>query len=276
MSNAAVVKLQKKVVAGQTLWMDDNFGESIHIHIDDIRVDLTYRELCDMADNICIAIDELIQVEGFKCSEFDPVFVEQSLWKRISGLEKIVIEKVRLKDLYAGGKHIRPLAKSRIYKALKGDAKRAKVKRSSDHIGQSAAGRIKEIHESIKDSGYSTDMGYIVVFGNDNIIRDGQHRACALLLEKGDIEVPVMRMFFKTEKELNTRVRSFLRMPSFTASDVIRRMKENHMFSVAYAKKIAIKVLKKTAAVRTAINRTRYTIFAKKNYKLAKTALGRK
>ena len=41
MSNAAVIKLQKKVIAGYSVWLDDNFGEAIHLHMNDFRVDLT-------------------------------------------------------------------------------------------------------------------------------------------------------------------------------------------------------------------------------------------
>ena len=36
MSNAAVIKLQKKQIGAHHVWLDDNFGEAIHVHIGQI------------------------------------------------------------------------------------------------------------------------------------------------------------------------------------------------------------------------------------------------
>lgn len=45
MSNAAVITLQKKKIGLHRVWLDDNFGEAIHVHVDDFRADLSNQSL---------------------------------------------------------------------------------------------------------------------------------------------------------------------------------------------------------------------------------------
>ena len=64
------------------------------------------------------------------------------------------------------------------------------------------------IRKSIQEKGYDEKLGWFVVYGDDNIIRDGQHRACSLLLEQGDLTVPVIRLYFSDDKPVNIPLRS--------------------------------------------------------------------
>ena len=56
------------------------------------------------------------------------------------------------------------------------------------------------ILDSVKQNGYPYNNNYIVLYGDDNIIRDGQHRASCLYYLYGNIEIPVMRLHFKDYK----------------------------------------------------------------------------
>ena len=208
MSNAAVVKLQRKRVAKSIVWLDDNFGESVHLHIEDFRADMSCEEFAKLHKDLREAINGLIEVEGFDCNAFDGVFLEQMLWKELLKLDKITIDEVNLSDLWTWGRKVRRIPKSRVYKGLCGDEKKAKVGKSSDHIAQTGDERIKQINDSIETDGYDTSKGYIVVYGNDNVIRDGQHRACALYHQHGDMKVKVMRLHIKGYKDINTSLRS--------------------------------------------------------------------
>ena len=55
MSNAAVITLQKIKIGLHRVWLDDNFGEAIHVHVDDFRADLSNQEFAQMYSDLCDA-----------------------------------------------------------------------------------------------------------------------------------------------------------------------------------------------------------------------------
>ncbi len=197
MSNPAVTTLCKTNVSGLPLWMDDNIGESIHLHIGDVRVDLTDKEFTQMYSDICDAINGLIDVEGFDCHKINPVFMEDMLWKNILHLKEVKIEKVELKKLLCPfyGKYVE-LPNSRAVRALNGDTKDNDDNRRSHHIGQTSSERLLSLFESVKKNGYPYNNEYIILYGDDFVIQDGQHRAACLWNQLGDVSVPVMRLYF--------------------------------------------------------------------------------
>ena len=94
-----------------------------------------------------------------------------------------------------------PLPESMGVKALNGlSDENNSFSRKSHHIGQDDNERMDGILKSIKENGYPYQDNYIVMYGDDNIIRDGQHRASCLYYLYGDVEVPVMRLHFKGYK----------------------------------------------------------------------------
>ena len=199
MSNPAVIKLQRKKISNSTVWLDDNFGEAIHIHIDAIRVDMTNAEFDALYSDLCDAINELVRVDGFDCHCISPVFLEQMLWKMLPQLEAVKIDRVRLKDLVcpAADRTRVPLPESRCVLALSGNESSHEA-RESDLSGQTPQERLDAVYESIKQNGYPYKNEYIILYGDDNnIIRDGQHRAACLWKLYGDTEVPVMRLMFR-------------------------------------------------------------------------------
>lgn len=199
MSNPAVIKYCKKQIGKYHFWIDDNFGESIHIHIDDIRLDLSHAEFNNLCSDLCIAINKLIEVEGFCCEEIDPVYFEFMLANNILDLQRIKIDNVKLSDMIAPSpKSFKPLPISRCVKALNGNSKENDSSiRHSNLMGQTNFERLDIILKSIKENGYPYDNKYIVMYGDDNIIRDGQHRAACLFHLYGDMDVPVLRFYFK-------------------------------------------------------------------------------
>ena len=207
MSNAAVIKLQKKVIAGYSVWLDDNFGEAIHLHMNDFRVDLTCSGFEQITRDAQEILDLLIQVEGFHSEEYDPVFLEQMLWKRLLHLERVEKDEVRISELWMNEPRLCRVKDSRMYRSLMGERKKLR-KKGSDHLGQSAEERMESIRKSIDRSGYDVSRGSVVVYGDDNIIRDGQHRVCALMMKEGDVTVPVIHLYFSDMRTINTKLRS--------------------------------------------------------------------
>lgn len=200
MSNPAVIKLQSGHIGRSKVWLDDNFGEAIHIHIDDYRVDLTVEEFRQLYIDTCTTVTSLVNVEGFDASQMDPVFVSLMLWPILPRLESVFIDNIRLESLLAPyHSKIFSLAESVGVKALQGKAK-GEDPRKSNHIGQTEMERMESILDSVKQNGYPYNNNYIVLYGDDNIIRDGQHRASCLYYLYGNIEIPVMRLHFKDYK----------------------------------------------------------------------------
>lgn len=206
MSNPAVIKLQQKTIGKSRMWMDDNFGEAVHLHIDQIRVDLGVAEFDQICKDLSIAINEMIDVEGFDCCHIDPVYLEVMLADKLLKLTAVKMDQVYLEDLYAPGRRgIKPLSQSRGVRALQNDSKENDIPRPSHHIGQTSAERLSAMMASIEEHGYPYGENYIVLYGDDNIIRDGQHRAACLYTLKGNIQVPVLRFYFDGYKRENIR-----------------------------------------------------------------------
>ncbi len=201
MSNPAVIKLQSGRIGKSKIWLDDNFGESIHIHIDDNRVDLTVEEFRQLYDDLCVSLTKLVDVDGFDVSQIDPVFLSVMLWPYLPHLTGYSIETVNLGELYAPyHSYIYRLKNSKGYKALKTGIEIKEKRRNSQLLNQTESQRMNDILKSIKENGYPHKCHYIVVYGNDNIIRDGQHRASCLYYLYGNIDVPILRLKFDNYK----------------------------------------------------------------------------
>lgn len=202
MSNPAVTKLVRTRIGESQFWMDDNIGESIHIHLDDFRADLTTDELFLLHDQLIDVLNKLIQVDGFDIEKIDPVYLSMHLYKVLDHLESVEIDRVRVGDLIVahhrkmGFDKFEKLATSRAVKALNGDTKENDDHRESHHIGQSSGERLSDMKKSIVTNGYPYNGQYIILFEDQNVVRDGQHRASCIYHELGNIEIPVMRLYF--------------------------------------------------------------------------------
>lgn len=100
MSNPGVITLtQKRIDRNKSFRVEDNLGESIHLHYNDIRIDLTIRELIKLAEICDETIYELINVEGFNLDDFDDDFL-MKYSRELADLQSIDKETVKVSDLY--------------------------------------------------------------------------------------------------------------------------------------------------------------------------------
>lgn len=205
MSNPAVTKLVRGEFDKMSFWMDDNVGESIHIHLGNFRLDLTKNELYELNNELSSTITKLVNVEGFKCKNFDPVFVSRMLSPFLSRLVSIKIDYVKVGDLIVaydtkrGFTKYANIKKGRAFKALNGDSSENEDNRGSHHVGQTSSERLDDMFNSVLEHSYPYNNQYIVLFGDQMLIRDGQHRASCILKQLGDIKIPVIRMYFDDE-----------------------------------------------------------------------------
>lgn len=198
MSNPAVTKLRKLNFNKTEIWLDDNIGESIHFHLNDIRLDFTINEFNVLCDELSDAINELVVVPGFDFHKIDPTYFEFMLWENITHLKEVKYTKEKLSNLLvpANDGTLIKLSNSRLVKALNGDSSENQARRHSDLIGQSGEQRLNDVFGSISKYGYPLNDQYIILYNDDMIIQDGQHRAASLYTKYGDIEVTVQRFVF--------------------------------------------------------------------------------
>lgn len=206
MSNPGVVELVNTDLSIGTLKIEDNIGESIHIHIADFRIDVTVNELRELATQFKQAINSFIDVENFDCDLFDALFLFQ-ISDYLPDLESMAIKSVKLGNLYTGvdrrfGRiEYRTIKESRVTKALNGYSKEDDDAKQVNSVGITNADRTLKIYESVKSLGYPANNKYAVIFGDSNYIRDGQHRLSAVYMLDGEnANVPVIEMKFKENK----------------------------------------------------------------------------
>ena len=77
MSNPAVFRLNKSNIRGNVISIEDNIGESIHIHMGLVRFDLTTDELLNITKTLLSVLNEQVAIEGFDLSDQNEYFLER-------------------------------------------------------------------------------------------------------------------------------------------------------------------------------------------------------
>ncbi len=103
MSNPAVVKSDSLTIQNQPFFLDDNYGESIHIHFGDIRLDFSFERL----DAFIADLDDILCDDCFGAFGTDSLY--DSAYKTINQrlVTKAYIIKKRLRIYYKSLKTIR-------------------------------------------------------------------------------------------------------------------------------------------------------------------------
>lgn len=217
MSNPGVILLAEQASTRLSRWrngsrlrrvqVEDNIGEAIHIHLNDMRLDMTIKEFLIFAEACSTALDGLFAEKGLKLSEFDPLFVKvaQEHWKHVTGVDveeiplsalRCVVYEDEAPDLF----RFCQIEESHAFRYLsKGDGAFLDYVQKG-YLDQSNATRLTALNQSIAREGYGDDHRLMVLFGEQNIIRDGQHRA-ACLLHQGHTQVKVKRVRFEAGYE---------------------------------------------------------------------------
>lgn len=100
MSNPGVRTLTEKRISGRKPFrVEDNLGESIHIHYNDIRIDLTVKELLKLAEICDESIYDLIPVADFNLDDYDGDFLVQYA-RELYDLTAVSRESVAVSELY--------------------------------------------------------------------------------------------------------------------------------------------------------------------------------
>ena len=92
------------------------------------------------------------------------------------------------------------MSNSRVVRAIKGDDKENNEYLQENYYNQTNNERINSVKNKILKEGYPYNDEYIVLFNNQNLIRDGQHRASVMLNSGSYNKVTVIRMLFNDNK----------------------------------------------------------------------------
>lgn len=167
MSNPGVLTLtEKKIGLKNTFRVEDNLGEAIHIHYNNIRIDLTVRELYQIADICDETIYDLIKVTDFDLDDYDGDFLVKYS-KQLIDLQAVKKEKVKAGSLcYLKKEQGKLPARKPISACAVGD-------------------------DPFKDDCLP------VLFNDDNALVYGAEKAAALYAKDPEAEIEVIRLYFE-------------------------------------------------------------------------------
>lgn len=205
MSNPGVIELSNVSLSIGNFRVEDNIGEALHLHIGDFRIDITIKNLHELAGNCKEILNSLIAIEGFRCENIDSSFLIK-IAGFLPDLESVSYDTMRLSEMLIDTKNLiglpvfRKIEYSRVVKSLKGNPKEDDKHKQENFYLQSNRQRTMEVYESIKQNGYISSEKAIVFFNSQPIIRDGQHRAATMWYMYQDMELPVLRLKFIQNK----------------------------------------------------------------------------
>lgn len=209
MSNPGVITLASLRNAGRNikrLDIEDNIGEAIHVHLNSLRLDFSVEEFLGVADEFIHAALSLDVFQKYQLEKLDPHFLFE-MSDLIKDIRRVEIQTCRLGDLKAlvrvsvpkiGDVMLpRRIKYSPAYRYLEGESGCFVEYVQHNYPGVDNVTRLENLRDSIKENGYCQESGYIVLFGDQMLIRDGQHRAAILASLGGlDQEIPVMMFHF--------------------------------------------------------------------------------
>jgi hypothetical protein len=211
-SNPAVITLDSvnsKKGQFKRFVVEDNIGESLHLHIDNMRVDFTVNEFLEFSIMIRKSLKDLDIFYGYDINDFDESFLKNCA-PYLHNLYDIEIEKIKISDLKCINRYkfykdlyLTSLVKvenTSAYKYLKNTDNSFLDYPQYNYFNINNAERLKLLKGSIQEK-YPKDNKYIILFNGQNIIMDGQHRVAILADIYGiDKEIDILRFYFKGKK----------------------------------------------------------------------------
>jgi hypothetical protein len=210
MSNPGVIVLDQtelsgREINGSRLQIEDNIGEAIHIHLGDLRLDFTINDFLILADGLKQALNNLLSSTNINLDLLDPLFIRE-IEDHIPYLQRYKIENRYLDDMYCleysaakiSGFKTCKIIDTTEFKMLAANYENINNRKYQKYeISALFTDSIEELKTSIETKGYPFNNKYIVLLGNDVVIRDGKKRAVWLRYLYGNIEVPVLNLIFK-------------------------------------------------------------------------------
>jgi hypothetical protein len=203
MSNPAVIELSNTRLSNNTfVRIEDNIGESIHIHVQNYRFDFSVNDFLDFSNLVEKALNDLLHESGFLSHEFDPLFLED-MSSELCDLKEVTLDYVLMSSLFVSRSSwwkvtLIPILSSTY---LSKEYTQSKKNQRGQGVLSSLAStvqRLTGIKKSVLEHGYPFKDQHIVLFNDEFVIRDGQHRAICLSTLGNDEEyILVKRLWFE-------------------------------------------------------------------------------
>ena len=213
MSNPAVCFISNSSIYGVNFSIEDNLGESIHIHYGQFRVALGVEQFLQIADDVIDSAKLLFQIQGLDWEWFDEWALKKDWLDRYSDISTPQVKEIALKDLFMKESYVRkrsikriiPLEESGYLKVLQGVSDDLEYYREKGQYEKSREEKLLWINELIKSEGYPFEDKMILI-DQEGYILDGNKRASCLINIYGkDKRIPVQCIDIKWDKGLEKR-----------------------------------------------------------------------
>lgn len=182
--------------------VEDNVGESIHIHYGRNRIDLTIDEFTNFASEFKDIFNNYLMELDKDLVQMAPSFLAQ-LARHIPYIKEIKSVSVKVKDLKCISVIDPTVPRSRVVrisdsfaaKYLAGSSNKFVYYKQDGPLFQTNVERLERIKAEIEANGYP-HLGHEIVVFEDMVIRDGQHRAAVLYQQDPDQKINVKIVVF--------------------------------------------------------------------------------
>ncbi len=203
MSNPAVFELARADIAGQKICIEDNIGESIHLHIGLIRIDMTVKEFQKFATTMQEVLNA-VTPKFFDVAEYDAYFIERLAEDllNISRIEEIFLPLVNLKICYEGEDNkifTVNLTESPAFKYYSGEKIDLEQFENKGDIFQSNSERADKVFTAVKNN---PSKNFVICADESNRIIDGYLTSAAMARLYGEgKKVKINRFSFESLNE---------------------------------------------------------------------------
>lgn len=200
MSNPAVFELAQANIAGQKICIEDNIGESIHLHIGLVRFDMTVKEFREFAKTLQGGLNA-VTPKFFDVNEYDAYFIERLAadLMNISAVEEILLPLADLKICYEGEDDkilTVNLTESPVFKYYSGESIDLEQFENKGDIFQSNSERADKVFAAVKDN---PNKNFKICVDESNRILDGYLTSAAMArLYGANFKIKASRFSFET------------------------------------------------------------------------------
>ncbi len=232
MSNPSVITLFSKRNAGVNLNridIEDNIGESIHVHLNQLRLDFSIDDYLEFSSQVLPLFVQYLRKKNIPNFFVDPYFLSQ-IFDLIPSLYNVTFKTITLSSLLAilhssipllkGASFSTKISHSSAFKFLSNTSNQFTNYEQANEYHSSNSFRLQQLLQSIKERGYDENKGLITLFGDQLYIRDGLHRACVLYHLYGpDYLVKVQVLHFSNAK---SRFSQFKPLPYILLRNIVK------------------------------------------------------
>ena len=157
--------------------IEDNIGESIHIHIDDMRFDFTINEFLELSTLLRTSLESLDLFDGHSIDSFDEFFL-RDIVQMVPYIQNITVEEIEISKLKCITRtpiikniywlRLQKIKNTPAFQYFRGNKEKFISYHQTNNTKNSNIERINENLISIEKYGYPFRNQHIVLFNKQN------------------------------------------------------------------------------------------------------------